>query len=100
MSNTIVSIAIYVVAAVASIYLGISLRKWRDRSTKEKLIRDVQAVLNDPLPKYKKGEHSAQINWDRVYNSLQKQPESEEIIKLKKRVDRMQRLYYKSKLKK
>ena len=100
MSSTIVNVVIYLVAAVASVYLGIALRKWRERSTQEKLIREVVAILKEPLPTYKKGQHSGQINWDRVYNHLKEQPESEKKAKLMKKVDQMQRLHYKSKLKK
>lgn len=98
MLSTVLSIVIYVIAAAASVYLGLTLRKWRDRSTQNKLTRDVEAVLNEPLPKFKKIKSSEQVNWDRVYKSLQKLPESEEITKLKTRVDKQQRLYYKNRI--
>lgn len=100
MTNTAVSVIIYIIAAVLCVYLGISLRKWRDRTTQTKLIKDVEAVLKEPVPKYKKAQHAEQINWDRVYNALKKLPQDEKIQQLMKRVDEQVRQYYKNKARK
>lgn len=100
MSSTIMNVILYVVAAVASVYLGMNLRKWREKSTIKKLTRELVAILKEPLPTYKKGQHSGQINWDRVYNHLKEQPESEKKTKLMKKVDEQIRIHYKGKTRK
>lgn len=94
-SNTSFYVFIYIITFIGSVYLGTRLRKRRERRTTERLIRDIESLLSEPLPKYKKGQHSDQINWDRVYNSLKKQPQTEQVTKLMKDVDNQIRMYYK-----
>lgn len=95
MSSASLNVLLYLVAAIFSLYLGYSLRKWRDRSVQAKLTREVETLLQEPVPRFKKGWHAGQVNWERVHSLLKKLPQDEAVVKLMNRVDEQVRLYYK-----
>lgn len=99
MSQIQIIILIYVIAAVVSVYIGYSLRKRIDKKKESKLIKELELVLHQELPRYKKEKNSNQVNWDRVFNMLKKEPKTDQILRLREEVDKQIRLHYSKKSK-
>lgn len=101
MANTTINVVIYGITCVIAGYLGVTLRKWRDRSLREKLVKEVEAALNQSLPHYqKKGQHLDPINWERVLNDLKKLPDNYENQKLIRKVELQIQEIYKARFRK
>jgi len=80
---------LFFASIIVAAYLGDLVHKRREKSIREKLIKDLEEVLPEPLPLYyKKAKHLDPVNWDRVLNILKKQPPNEKISELQKRVER------------
>lgn len=93
MSETTVLVLIYVIAMTISIYIGLTLRKKIDKRKEAKLVKELELVLGQELPMYKK-EKNSQVNWDRVYNLLKKETKTDYILKLREEVEKQARLYH------
>lgn len=99
MSDTAVLVLIYVIAVIFSIYIGLTLRRKIDRKKEERLIKELELILGQELPTYKKEKNNNQVNWDRVYNLLKKEPKTDRILRLREEVDKQARLYHSKKSK-
>lgn len=99
MSDTTILVLIYVIAMTISIYIGLKLRRKIDRKKEERLIKELELILGMELPTYKKEKNTNQVNWDRVYNLLKKEPKTERILKLREEVEKQAHIYHSKKSK-